>query len=80
MQTKANNERLQAYTQAVEGYLTGCFAWPEEPQQQLFAAMRYSLLAGGKRLRPIYVLEFCRLCGGVHHRHFAVAQKISGAV
>ena len=54
MQTKANNERLQAYTQAVEGYLTGCFAWPEEPQQQLFAAMRYSLLAGGKRLpRPL---------------------------
>lgn len=76
MQTKANNERLQAYTQAVEGYLTGCFAWPEEPQQQLFAAMRYSLLAGGKRLRPIYVLEFCRLCGGDWHAALPFAAAI----
>ena len=33
-------------------------------QQKLFEAMRYSLLAGGKRLRPVLVLEFCRLCGG----------------
>lgn len=30
----------------------------------LTEAMRYSLLAGGKRLRPILVLEFCRVCGG----------------
>ena len=35
--------------------------FPEEPQQKLFDAMRYSLLAGGKRLRPIMVLEFCRM-------------------
>ena len=27
-------------------------------------AMEYSLLAGGKRLRPILTLETCRLCGG----------------
>ncbi len=26
--------------------------------------MEYSLLAGGKRLRPILTLEFCRVCGG----------------
>lgn len=26
--------------------------------------MRYSLLAGGKRIRPILTLEFCRICGG----------------
>ena len=26
--------------------------------------MRYSLLTGGKRLRPVLVLEACRLCGG----------------
>lgn len=28
------------------------------------AAERYSLLAGGKRIRPTLVLEFCRLLGG----------------
>ncbi len=27
-------------------------------------AMAYSLKAGGKRIRPILVLEFCRMCGG----------------
>ena len=25
--------------------------------------MRYSLEAGGKRLRPVFAYEFCRLCG-----------------
>ena len=30
----------------------------------LAEAMRYSLLAGGKRIRPLLVLEFCRIAGG----------------
>lgn len=34
------------------------------PQKQLFDAMGYSLLAGGKRLRPMFVFDFCRMCGG----------------
>ncbi|MBW7573473.1 polyprenyl synthetase family protein [Caproiciproducens faecalis] len=39
---------------------------PEEDiiQADLIQAMRYSLLGEGKRIRPILVLEFCRLCGG----------------
>lgn len=28
-------------------------------------AMRYSLLAGGKRIRPVLALAFARLCGGI---------------
>ena len=27
-------------------------------------AMEYSLLAGGKRIRPVLTLETCRMCGG----------------
>lgn len=27
-------------------------------------AMKYSLASGGKRVRPMLVLEFCRICGG----------------
>lgn len=27
-------------------------------------AMRYSLSGGGKRIRPVLALEFCRICGG----------------
>lgn len=53
------------YQNQIEQYLDEqCFHYDNEPQQKLFSAMRYSLLAGGKRLRPLLVLEFCRLCGG----------------
>ncbi len=31
---------------------------------RLLEAMQYSLMAGGKRIRPMLVLEFCRACGG----------------
>ena len=58
-------ERLDQYRSFMEAYLSQhCFLNPDEPQQKLFEAMRYSLLAGGKRLRPVLVLEACRLCGG----------------
>ena len=33
-------------------------------QERLIQSMTYSLLDGGKRIRPILVLEFNRLCGG----------------
>ena len=32
--------------------------------QKLVSAMKYSLMAGGKRVRPMLVLEFAKLCGG----------------
>ena len=54
---------LKTYQTAVEAFLNSCFT-EDRPQKQLFEAMRYSLLAGGKRIRPVLVLEFCRICGG----------------
>lgn len=54
---------LKQYQNTVEAYLDTCFI-DVLPQKQLFDAMRYSLLAGGKRIRPVLVLEFCRICGG----------------
>lgn len=39
----------------------------------LAEAMRYSLLAGGKRIRPLLVLEFCRIAGGNVEKAFPVA-------
>jgi len=36
---------------------------PERPES-LREAMRYSLLAGGKRLRPVLCLASCELAGG----------------
>ena len=56
--------RSGEYRGHIEEYLDQqCFQYDSEPQQTLFSAMRYSLLAGGKRLRPIFVFDFCRMCG-----------------
>ncbi len=54
---------MEGYQKTVEAYLQTLFA-EDAPQKQLFDAMRYSLLAGGKRIRPMLSLEFCRICGG----------------
>ena len=57
--------------------LLPCLALAEDaPQKQLFDAMRYSLLAGGKRIRPILVLEFCRICGGETEKALPFAAAI----
>ena len=59
------NKTLQMYQEYIEEYLDEeCFCYDSEPQKILFDAMRYSLLAGGKRLRPVLVFDFCRMCGG----------------
>ena len=58
-------ERSREYREYTEEYLKSIY--PQfrcEPQSELFDAMEYSLLAGGKRLRPIFVMDFCRMCGG----------------
>ena len=57
--------QLQQYQQFIESYMDEyCFCYDSEPQKILFDAMRYSLLAGGKRLRPVFVFDFCHMCGG----------------
>lgn len=42
----------------------------------LTEAMNYSLMAGGKRIRPVLVLEFCRACGGSVEEALPVACAI----
>lgn len=58
-------ERSQEYRDYVEQYLREFYAqFHDLPQNKLFEAMEYSLLAGGKRLRPLLAMEFCRISGG----------------
>ena len=61
-----NYEDLNArYKSHVETFLRDWYSrFSDEPQKQLFSAMEYSLMAGGKRLRPIFAYAFCELCGG----------------
>ena len=63
------------YVDRIERYLDGCFQ-EEQPQKNLFEAMRYSLLAGGKRIRPVLVQVFCELCGGTAEQALPFAAAI----
>lgn len=54
--------RLYQINEALEG----CFIQACE-QGELLEAMRYSLLAGGKRIRPVLLLAFCAAVGGTEN-------------
>ena len=60
-----NEQRSSQYREYIQGFLKDWYGrFHDEPQKVLFESMEYSLLAGGKRLRPIFAFEFCRLCSG----------------
>ena len=66
-----------AYRDYIESYLKDFYTrFSDQPQKQLFEAMEYSLLAGGKRLRPIFVFDFCRMCGGDWHEAAPLAAAV----
>lgn len=56
------NTRVQYIDSIIEEYLPNM----DLPQKRIFEAMNYSILAGGKRLRPMLMLETYRLFGGSH--------------
>ncbi len=55
---------IEAHGPAVEAALDAALPAPEGPAGRLAEAMRHSLFAGGKRLRPMLVLLASDLCGG----------------
>lgn len=63
--------RIEADRALVEDALRQVFA-NAVPLGKLYEAMDYSLLAGGKRLRPILALETCRLAGGEENSALAL--------
>jgi len=54
------NEKKDVIDAALEKYFGEKSSYPET----LMGAMRHSLFAGGKRVRPILCLETCRMVGG----------------
>lgn len=64
--------RYEEYRTAVEAFLSGLFTQRTD-YDDLYSSMRYSLLAGGKRIRPILTLEFARLAGMDWHKALPVA-------
>ena len=55
---------LDEYRSMVEAELRTSFLPKGVGYDGLLSAMDYSLNAGGKRIRPILLLEFCRIAGG----------------
>ena len=59
------NARLKNRAAEIDAALSSLpFLQENGETKRLFEAMRYSLLAGGKRIRPVLLLEFCELFGG----------------
>lgn len=73
------DQRLNEYIAQTETFLDEYLNTDDcVGQESLIDAMRYSALAGGKRLRPTLTMEFCRVCGEkpVDALPFAVALEM----
>lgn len=64
---------MNEYKSLIDEKLAEYFMPAGLPYDGLLESMRYSLTAGGKRIRPILVLEFCRISGGDVQKALPVA-------
>ena len=63
--TTMPKDRTEEYKSFIQLFLTTFYGrFHNEPQAELFESIEYSLLAPGKRLRPIFCFDFCRMAGG----------------
>ncbi len=69
-------EQLEYYAELVEEALNRYLPETECLQKSVILAARHSLNAGGKRIRPALVMEFCRVCGGEPEDALSVACAI----
>lgn len=56
--------QLKRYSALIEDALSDYLPQEKNAQALVFEAARYSLLGGGKRIRPALLLEFYKACGG----------------
>lgn len=74
-----NMKRLEEDIEYIEQILKKYLPSVSGPQKTVFDAMEYSLMGGGKRLRPVFMLEVFRLFGGEDTRvvePFLAAQEM----
>ena len=57
-------EQLRYDAELVESALAEYFEREDDDIKNLLESEKYSLFAGGKRIRPFLTLEFCKLFGG----------------
>ena len=61
---KAFKEDLKLRAEHIDAALNACFDKKFDAPDNIVSAMKYSLFAGGKRLRPVLMMEACRCLGG----------------
>lgn len=64
MATKEFNKTISDYVTFIEESLNKYIPKTHGLDEKVIEAMKYSLLLGGKRIRPILTLEFFKACGG----------------
>ena len=64
MYTPQMAEKMNEYIRMINDAVIEYLPEAKDGQEDVVRAMRYSLANGGKRLRPILTLEFCKMCGG----------------
>jgi len=57
-------EKLRERAELINNTLEKMIDEKDVPQKTIYTAMRYSLMAGGKRLRPVLALSVCDMLGG----------------
>lgn len=72
---KLMKQRIHALETALESVLLDT-----EIPSRLSSAMRYSLLAGGKRLRPIFCLSMAKLCANTNNNTHAWTEALPFAI
>lgn len=56
-------DKLEQYRVLIDNSLMNYVSKPDFEEKRVYEAMEYAFTGGGKRIRPILTLEFCRLCG-----------------
>lgn len=54
---------MQKYIDLAESALKKYVSVKDNPQKKIYEAMEYSLMAGGKRLRPVIMMMTAKMCG-----------------
>lgn len=57
-------QKLLEYNTLLEDRINEIYPELDVEYNKVLEASRYSLMLGGKRIRPALVFEFCKLCGG----------------
>ena len=58
------NSQYNIYKELIEDHLKDFLPNVDQKSITLLESMEYSLMSGGKRLRPVLLLAACDFCGG----------------